>query len=50
MTTGYYKKNKEIIQKKADERCHNLSEEEKSESKNIVGNYIKISGKLKNKG
>ena len=48
-STGYYQKNKEMLQKDTCKKYLNLSEEEKK-SVSIILNAIKIFVKMKNKG
>ena len=50
MSTGYYQKDKERLQKDACERYQNRSEEKKAKSENMVVNNIEIILKMKNKG
>ena len=50
MSTGYYQKDKERLQKNACERYQNLSEEEKTKRENIVVNNIEIFLKMKKEG
>ena len=50
LCTRYYQKNKEKIKKKSRESCQNLTEQETTESGNMIPSDIKISHKLKDKG
>ena len=45
----YYQENKERLQKKARERCQNLSKDGREKNNNMMVNIIKISQKMKNK-
>ena len=48
-SSARYKKNKEMLQKKARERYQNLAEEEKEKHENMVVSNIKIFPKIKQK-
>ena len=47
LSAKYYHKNKERLQKKACERCQNLSTEQKEKSNKMVMNAIRVSQKMK---
>lgn len=47
MSTGYYQKNKEKLQKEAHKRHENISEESKNKNVNILVKSVKVFLKMK---